>query len=96
MTVRLTDARGTCVPRTPLRVHFEMAGLAEIVATDNGDPTDFEPFPSPSRRVFNGLCLVVIRGRAGEPGRIRLTARAEGLPEAELWIRSLTTRRAQN
>jgi len=96
VTVRLTDAWGTRVPRTPLRVHFEVAGPAEIVATDNGDPTDFEPFPSSSRRVFNGLCLVVIRGRAGEAGRIRLTARADGLPGAELWIRSLPTRRAQD
>jgi beta-galactosidase len=49
------------------------------VATDNGDPTSFELFQSHDRKAFNGLCLVIVRGKSGQPGRIQLTAKADGL-----------------
>jgi beta-galactosidase len=55
------------------------AGPGEIVATDNGDPTSFESFQSTERQAFNGLCLVVVRAKRGQTGRITITARSEGL-----------------
>ncbi|HUA39075.1 MAG TPA: beta-galactosidase GalB [Candidatus Sulfopaludibacter sp.] len=79
VTVTLTDKRGVMAPRADNRIYFEIQGPGEIAATDNGDPTDFEPFPSPDRNAFNGLCLVIIRGEPGQPGKIRLTANASGL-----------------
>jgi beta-galactosidase len=41
-------------------------------------------------KAFNGLCLVIIRSHAGEPGEIRLKASADGLAGAELSVRSKT------
>jgi beta-galactosidase len=79
VTVTITDKHGVMAPRADNRVHFEIKGPGEIVATDNGDPTDFESFPSHDRKAFNGLCLVIVRGIPGQPGKIELTAKADGL-----------------
>jgi beta-galactosidase len=79
LTVTVTDRTGRTVPRAEAPIHFDIAGPGEIVATDNGDPAGFEPFPSHDRKAFNGLCLVIVRGRAGQPGTLRLTATSAGL-----------------
>ena len=79
VTVTVTDKQGGMAPRADNRIHFEIKGPGEIVATDNGDPADFESFPSHDRKAFNGLCLVIIRGEPGQPGKISLTANADGL-----------------
>lgn len=79
VTVRVTDRHGQTVPTANPPVRFSIAGPAEIVATDNGDPTDFTPFPSHERQAFHGLALVIIRGIKGESGVITLTARSDGL-----------------
>jgi len=79
VTVRVVDKDGLLAPRADNRVDLRIDGPGEIVATDNGDPTSFEPFQSPRRRAFNGLCLAIVRARAGQPGPIHLTASSEGL-----------------
>jgi len=79
VTVTVTDKNGLTAPRAGNRIHFDIEGPGEIVATDNGDPTSFEPFPSRDRKAFNGLCLVIVRGKAGQPGTIRLTTTSDGL-----------------
>ena len=79
VTVSVTDKHGIVAPRADNHIHFEIKGPGEIVATDNGDPTDFESFPSPDHKAFNGLCLVIVRGEPGQPGKIQLTAKADGL-----------------
>lgn len=79
VTVSVVDSLGSTVPRAGDRVHFQIDGPGEIVATDNGDPTSFEPFQSHDRNAFNGLCLVIVRSKSGQPGRICLTASADGL-----------------
>src|SRR5262249_7413190 len=86
VTVTIVDAVGTSVPRANNRVHFDIEGPGEIVATDNGDPTSFESFHSHDRNAFNGLCLAIIRGKTGQPGKIRVTAIAEGLKAANATI----------
>lgn len=88
VTVTVTDQAGLTCPRADNRVHFEIEGPGEIVATDNGDPTSFESFQSRDRKAFNGLCLVVVRARPGETGRIRLRATADGLKGETVLIRA--------
>jgi beta-galactosidase len=75
----VTDKTGLAAPRADNRIYFDIEGPGEIVATDNGDPTSFESFQSHDRKAFNGLCLVIVRGTSGQPGKITLTAKAEGL-----------------
>lgn len=88
VTVTLTDKAGQMSPRADNRIHFATEGPGEIAATDNGDPTSLESFQSPDRKAFNGLCLVIIRGHAGQPGKIKLTATADGLRPATIVISS--------
>jgi beta-galactosidase len=79
VTVSVTDADGKVAPRANNRLRFAMEGPGEIVATDNGDPTSFESFQSHDREAFNGLCLVIVRGKVGQPGKIKLIAAADTL-----------------
>ena len=69
MTVTVTDKSGLMAPRADNHIHFDIEGPGEIVATDNGDPTSFESFQSHDRKAFNGLCLVIVRGKAGAAGK---------------------------
>jgi beta-galactosidase len=79
VTACVVDKSGWTVPRAGDRIHFDVQGPGDIVATDNGDPTSFELLQSHDRKAFNGLCLVIIRGKPGQPGRIQVTASADGL-----------------
>lgn len=79
ITVMITDKSGLTAPRASNRITFEVDGPGEIIATDNGDPSSFIPFPSHEREAFNGLCLAIVRGKPGQPGKIRVTAKAPGL-----------------
>ena len=80
VTVTVADKNGLLVPRSKNHIKFEIAGPGEIVATDNGDATSFESFQAPEHDAFNGLALVIVR--ATHPGKITLTARADGLKTA--------------
>jgi beta-galactosidase len=79
VTVRVMDEAGVTAPWASDRIHLEIEGPGEIVATDNGDPTSFELFHSHDRNAFNGFCLAIIRGTTGQPGKISLRATAQGL-----------------
>jgi beta-galactosidase len=91
VTVRVVDQAGILAPRANDRIQFTIDGPGEIVATDNGDPTDFEPFPSATRSAFNGRALVVVQSHAGRPGTIRLSAKSGALESASLPLQSMAT-----
>lgn len=82
VTVSIADKDGQMVPRSKNLVKFEVTGPGEIAAVDNGDPTSFEPFQASERKAFNGLCLVIIRSKPGEAGKISLKANSDGLESA--------------
>jgi len=88
VTVTVTDKAGTTAPRATNQIHFDIEGPGEIVATDNGDPTSFESFQSHDRNAFNGLCLVIVRAMPGQPGKIKLTTKADGLQAGVLSIKT--------
>jgi beta-galactosidase len=88
VTVRVLDNAGVTVPQASDRIRFKVDGPGEIVATDNGDPTSFEPFQAPERNAFNGLALVVVRGKPGQRGKIALSAESGTLKGASLVLQS--------
>ena len=88
ITVRMLDAKGLPVPTANSEISFTIEGPGEIVATDNGDPTDFTEFPSHQRKAFNGLALVIVKGMPGESGRITLTATSASLKGTAVTIQS--------
>lgn len=84
VTVTVADSKGRLVPRSKNHIKFDIEGPGEIVAVDNGDATSFEPFQAKERNAYNGLALVIVR--ANQPGKITLTAHADGLAGATTQI----------
>jgi beta-galactosidase len=88
VTITVADKNGLLVPRSKNSLQFEVSGPGEIVATDNGDATDHTAFQSHERKAFNGLALAIIRGKAGQGGEIKVTARSDGLTPATATLSS--------
>lgn len=86
ITLKITDEAGRMVPTAKNHIRFSVQGPGEIVATDNGDAANFVSFASHEREAFNGLCLVIVRGKKDQPGQIRLTAEATGLSPQTITI----------
>ncbi len=82
ITVRINDKDGLMVPRSKNSIKFEISGPGEIFATDNGDATDLVSFQSTTRKAYNGMALVIVRGIRGKPGKITVRAISDGLTPA--------------
>ena len=79
VNVSVRDAAGLVVPDAKIPIEFTLEGPGEIVATDNGDETDFDDFRSSRRKTFNGWAQAIVRPKKGAHGVLRLTVKAEGL-----------------
>jgi beta-galactosidase len=88
ITVEVKDEKWRIVPQADNLIEFSIEGPGEIVATDNGDPTDLVAFPSHKRKVFGGLTLVIVQSKPGENGTITITAKSEGIKETILKLNS--------
>jgi len=86
VTLTIADEAGQLVPRSMNPIHFEIEGPGEIVATDNGDPTDMAAFPSHDRQAFNGLALAIVRAKRGQSGAIVVSASGDGLGRGQCII----------
>jgi len=87
ITVQVSDKDGKMVPRAKNKIGFSIEGPGEIVATDNGDATNMNSFAAKEREAFNGLCLVIIRAKAGKTGTIKVTVRSAGLESQSILIK---------
>jgi beta-galactosidase len=86
IALAIADPAGLTVPRSKNLIRFDISGPGEIVATDNGDPTDFTVFASKERKAFNGLAIVIVKAQRGQTGTIIVTAKSGGLAEANAAI----------
>jgi beta-galactosidase len=79
LTVRIEDARGNLCPSADHLVQFAVTGAGEIAGVDNGNAATVESFQADHRKAFSGMALLIVRSRAGEKGRIHVTASSPGL-----------------
>jgi len=86
VSLTVADKDGLMVPRSMNQISFEISGPGEIVATDNGDPTDMNIFSKPERHAFNGLALAIVKAKRGQSGVITVTAKSDGLTTATTQI----------
>ncbi len=84
-TVRAMDSEGNPVFRESSKVLFQVTGLAEILAVDNGDLCSSEPYDRDWMHMYHGCVSTVIR-LTGEKGRVQLSAFSEGMYPAQLVI----------
>jgi beta-galactosidase len=85
VTVTLVDDAGTRIPDSTTVIHFAASGPASIIAVDNGNLTDHDPFQATERKVYFGNALALVRA-TGTAGRVTLTATADGLPPASVTL----------
>lgn len=88
VTVNIQDKEGWFVANATNTVQFSIEGPGEIVATDNGDSYCMIAFPSQQRPAFSGKVLAIVRSIEGQPGIVKVTARAEGLKDAVVEIQT--------
>jgi beta-galactosidase len=70
-------------------VQFAIEGPAEIAGVGNGNPLSYEPFQADYRNLFYGKAMLILRTIEGKQGTIRVTARSEGLAEANVVLQSM-------
>jgi beta-galactosidase len=88
VTLTVQDSSGTMVPEANNLIRFSVSGPGEIVATDNGDATDFNIFSSHDRKAFSGLALVIVRAKHNQTGSVVITAESDGLPVAKCTVKT--------
>jgi beta-galactosidase len=86
VTVRVEDKDGNLCPLADTLVRFKIEGAGGLAAVDNGDPATTELFQASERKAFAGLALAIVRSERGKPGRIHVTATADGLTAADTTI----------
>lgn len=79
ITVRIEDENGNFSPLADNLVNFEISGPATIAGVGNGNAATTEPFQASYRKAFNGLCMLIIKSKRNEAGKITITATSENL-----------------
>jgi len=87
VTLELRDANGHWQPHTDLPITYRTEGPATIAGIGSGDLTNQEAYFDNPRRSYQGRAIVILR-TTKQPGTITLWAKAPGLPEARVEIRS--------
>jgi beta-galactosidase len=86
VTVKIEDENGNFCPLSDNKIDFQITGPATIAAVDNGNAASIEPFQANYRKAFNGLCLLVIKSKRGEPGEVKIEASSPGLKTSVITI----------
>jgi beta-galactosidase len=84
-TATLVDANNTVIPDSATIIHFTASGPGKVIAVDNGNFLDHDPFQTTDRKLYEGHALAILRATAPN-GNITLTATTEGLPPATITI----------
>ncbi len=81
----VVDEQGICVPDAGHEITFNVNGPARIIGIENGDLNSLDDPKDNVHKAYRGRGLVILQA-AREPGRVRLTARAEGLAGHDMEI----------
>jgi beta-galactosidase len=83
--IEMIDAQGVVVPDADRPVRIRVQGAGRFVCMDNGDTADSGAQLRADKPTFMGHAQAIIQaGRSS--GTIRITASADGLPDAELQL----------
>jgi beta-galactosidase len=85
VTVELLDKDGNVAHHAEGTIYFSVSGAGSLLAVGNGNPKSDEIYVGAQRRIHEGKAMVVVKG-SSEPGKIILTAMAEGIPAVQVEI----------
>lgn len=89
ITVKVLDEAGNLVPEANNDIQFSITGPGEIVATDNGDPSDLVAFPSKSRNAFSGMALVIVKSKSGQAGKLIIKAQSPDVKAGGVTVKTM-------
>lgn len=78
------DENSLAVPTADNLINFTADG-GEIIGVGNGNPNSHEADKAEKRRLFNGLCQVIVKQSDGAPS-LTLRAKSDGLEEASCTV----------
>ena len=87
ITVEVLDEAERLHPTSDNNIYFTVKGAGKILAVGNSNPSSEELYVGNQRKVYRGRALVVVKS-TDEAGDIRLTAQADGLDGAEVFIKT--------
>jgi beta-galactosidase len=90
-TATLVDANNTVIPDSTTVIHFATTSPGKIIAVDNGNLLDHDPFQATDRKLFEGHAIAILRTTAPS-GTITLTATTEGVPPATITLKAAPTK----
>jgi beta-galactosidase len=85
VTATLVDEAGTRIPDSTTVIHFTTSGPASVIAVDNGNFQDLDPYQATQRKLYQGNALAILRA-TGTAGKVTVTATADGVPAATLTL----------
>lgn len=85
VTIEVQDKAGVMVKHGEPLISLEVIGAGELLAVGSGNPLTDEMYAGAQHKAYQGKLLAIIRSTM-QPGAITLTARAEGLPSANIEI----------
>ena len=84
-TATLVDSNDTVIPDSETLIHFTATGPATVIAVDNGNLVDHDPFQATNRKLYDGHAFAILRATAAN-GNITITAATEGVPPATITL----------
>jgi beta-galactosidase len=83
LTIEVEDENDHIVENAMNYVQVTVSGEGRLLGLDNGDSTDYDPYKTNRRKLFNGKLLAVI-GTTKEAGEIVIKVQGTGLKSAEV------------
>lgn len=85
VTIDVTDKNGDIVEDALNLINVSVSGDGELIALDNGDQVDHEPYNSGKRKAFNGKLVAIVKSTK-DAGSIAVTAESQGLAAQSITI----------
>jgi len=85
---RIVDYKGVLVPDAEHEVVFEVDGPGNIIGIGNGNLNSLEDYKDQKHKAYHGRGLAILQSKQN-PGKIKITARAEGIKQAFIEIEAV-------
>lgn len=87
LTIEILDKDGNPCPLADNLISIALEGPGEVAGVDNGNPLSLASFQSNEIKVFYGKAVVIVRGKEGQKGNIKVKTSSKGLISKELVIK---------
>jgi beta-galactosidase len=87
VTFRITDDKGVRVFEASPELTFAIEGPAQVIGIENGDRNSAADPKALTHKAYQGQGLVILQS-ARQPGKIRLTAKSQGLTDSAIELQA--------